>query len=219
LETGIIDRIVRIGGGWIVIKRASPAKANPWVLAACAVAIAGAALLHRPARSQQYVPTDPPEHPRLSYGGSLITLNDRCPVRQAKLNPTYKAVYVNRRPVAFCCMMCPGVFVQNPEPYLALQTPAQPSKMEEAGRRLSPRYRIGLRSTTFQPRGDGSTKKDRLRYCGELTDPMTMVRFRPAASSPHTKYENRWYYFASDSSLAQFLAKPEQHKDRRNGMN
>ena len=32
----------------------------------------------------------------------LITLNDRCPVRELPLNPKMEAVMVNGRPIGFC---------------------------------------------------------------------------------------------------------------------
>ncbi len=35
-----------------------------------------------------------------SIGGE--TLNDRCPVRLARLNPRMPAIYVNQHPVGFC---------------------------------------------------------------------------------------------------------------------
>jgi YHS domain-containing protein len=217
------QRIVRSKGGWIVMKRASPARWKPWTVAACAVAIAGAALLHPQARGQQYVPTDPPEHPRLAYGDSLVSLNDRCPVRLAKLNATYRPVYINGQPVSFCCMPCPGVFVQDPERYLkALQIvpPSLFQKGKKAALDSSLRHRIGFEIYYFSNRAElDRFKKDPLRYCGELTDPVTMARFRPTASSPRTVYADRAYYFASETSQAEFLTRPEQHKDRRNGMN
>jgi hypothetical protein len=60
---------------------------------------AGAAGL---SRGQEMVPTEDPAHPRVRYLDSLVSLNDRCPVRGGALNPTYKPVYVNGRPVGFC---------------------------------------------------------------------------------------------------------------------
>lgn len=40
--------------------------------------------------------------PRIQYRDSLISLNDRCPIRQNKLNRAIEPVYVNGRPVGFC---------------------------------------------------------------------------------------------------------------------
>jgi hypothetical protein len=55
---------------------------------------------HAPA--QEYVPTADLEHPKIRYTDTLVSLNDRCPVRTGKLSTTYKPVYVNGRPIGFC---------------------------------------------------------------------------------------------------------------------
>ena len=54
------------------------------------------------AGAQELVPTGDPAHPRVRYSDSLLSLNDRCAVRQGSLNPTYAPVYVNGRPIGFC---------------------------------------------------------------------------------------------------------------------
>ena len=64
------------------------------VLAALALPLTG--------RTQRYVPTTDPEHPRLRYADSLDSVNDRCAVRKNKLNPKVRPVYVNKQPVGFC---------------------------------------------------------------------------------------------------------------------
>lgn len=40
--------------------------------------------------------------PPLRFPDGQLTLNDRCPVRKAKLNPRMRAIYVNQHPVGFC---------------------------------------------------------------------------------------------------------------------
>jgi len=41
--------------------------------------------------------------PRLRYfDGNQVSLNDRCAVRKAKLNPKMPPIYVNGQPVGFC---------------------------------------------------------------------------------------------------------------------
>jgi hypothetical protein len=55
-----------------------------------------------PARAQTFVPGEDRDHPRILYSDSLLSLNDRCIVRQGRLNPGFKPVYVNGRPVGFC---------------------------------------------------------------------------------------------------------------------
>lgn len=70
---------------------------------ATALLLAGAAVFATvPARSQRYMPTADPEHPRLKYADSLVSLNDRCIVRMVKLSPKVRPVYVSRMPVGFC---------------------------------------------------------------------------------------------------------------------
>jgi hypothetical protein len=74
------------------------------VLTAAAVA-AGIGLAARttpPAAAQSFVPTADPNHPKVMYADSLISMNDRCVVRQGTLNPNYLPVYINGRPVGFC---------------------------------------------------------------------------------------------------------------------
>ena len=67
------------------------------------VLITGAALFAAfPAGSARFVPTSDPEHPRLKYADSLVSLNDRCMVRMVKMNPKVRPVYVSRHPVGFC---------------------------------------------------------------------------------------------------------------------
>jgi hypothetical protein len=52
--------------------------------------------------AQVVVPTKDPQHPRIRYQDSLLSLNDRCMVRGGTLNPTFRPVYINGRPVGFC---------------------------------------------------------------------------------------------------------------------
>ena len=42
------------------------------------------------------------EFPHLRYMDGQQSLNDRCMVRQVKLNPRIAPVYVNGKPVGFC---------------------------------------------------------------------------------------------------------------------
>lgn len=60
-------------------------------------------------------------------------------------------------------------------------------------------------------------RKDPLRYCGKVSDPITLERFRPTASSPKFFYGGRVYYFSADSTRARFVANPTLHQDRRTG--
>jgi hypothetical protein len=67
-----------------------------------AAAIGAALALPYDGEAQRRVPTADPEHPRLRFVDSLTSLNDRCMVRKAKLNPKMRPVYVNQQPVGFC---------------------------------------------------------------------------------------------------------------------
>ena len=61
----------------------------------------------RPARlvASAKVPTyvDPAvEKPLIKFDDEQVSLNDRCPVRKAKLNLKMPPVYVNGKPIGFC---------------------------------------------------------------------------------------------------------------------
>lgn len=186
-------------------------------------ASAWAGTVSPPSGGLKYVPTADEQHPKAMYSDSLTSMNDRCPVRQSTLSLAFVPVYVNGQPIGFCCHSCPSVFVQDPERYLrglAIEPPDLFHKGKKATVDTSTRYRIGFELYYFSTLDDRARfKKDPLRYCGILTDPITMERFRPTAASPHTTYEQRLYYFESDSTKAVFLKDPGTHKDRRNGTN
>ncbi len=71
---------------------------------ACLVAclLGSLAVRSREPTKPEYVPGTEEDFPRLRYGDSQVSVNDRCPVRRAKLNPAIAPVYVNGRPVGFC---------------------------------------------------------------------------------------------------------------------
>ena len=54
-----------------------------------------------------------------------------------------------------------------------------------------------------------------LKYVKRLSDPITNARFAVASRSRTTEFRGRPYYFAADSTVAQFLAAPERWKERR----
>ncbi|MGE5176960.1 MAG: hypothetical protein ACM3JJ_11360 [Hyphomicrobiales bacterium] len=168
-----------------------------------------------------YVLTDPIEHPRVEYRDSLISINDFCPVRKARLDPDRDPVYVNGRPVGFCCTPCPAVFSMNPERYLpdlkvSFPDPVTPSKRAviDSSRLLKIGQDIYFFATLETMK---RFRKDPLAYCGKLTDPVTHARFRPEPGSPHVRYRGRDYWFAADSTKAEFQATPERFSDRMPG--
>jgi len=117
--------------------------------------------------------------------------------------------------------MCPGDLVQDPESRFREIGIHPPSIFKGGGKPVldsSLRARVNFEIYYFANRAElDRFQKDPLRYCGVLTDPVDMARFRPTASSPHTQFENRLYYFSADSTLARFQSNPMQYKDRKNG--
>ncbi len=49
------------------------------------------------------------------------------------------------------------------------------------------------------------------RYCGRITDPVTLEQFAPGEKSPHISYANREFFFVSDSTLGAFQEMPEMY--------
>jgi YHS domain-containing protein len=56
------------------------------------------------------------------------------------------------------------------------------------------------------------------RWCGRVTDPVTLERFAPAKASPASTYEGRRFFFASDSSRTVFAEDPALYADPPNRM-
>jgi len=50
---------------------------------------------------------------------------------------------------------------------------------------------------------------DPTRYVGLLVDPVNKIRFQPRAQSPRFDYNNRPFFFSSDSTRASFAATPD----------
>ena len=111
--------------------------------------------------------------------------------------------------------------MQDPERYLKERKVRPPSIFPKGKRPLidsSLREKIGFEIYYFASAAEKAKfQKDPLRYCGVVTDPITMKRFRPTASSPKFLYGGRVYYFSADSTRARFVANPLLHQDRRTG--
>jgi len=52
--------------------------------------------------AQRYVAMPDTAFPRVKYADSLVSINDRCMVRQTKLAPRMRPIYVSGQPVGFC---------------------------------------------------------------------------------------------------------------------
>ena len=59
---------------------------------------------------------------------------------------------------------------------------------------------------------------DPLGACGVLRDPVSLVRFRPAADAPRAEHGGQLYCFSADSTLALFRADPDSFAVPRYGM-
>ena len=71
--------------------------------AAATLAPLSAPLVAPPAAlAQHYVATADSAHPLVRYADSLVSLNDRCIVRQTGLAYRMRPVYVNGLPIGFC---------------------------------------------------------------------------------------------------------------------
>jgi YHS domain-containing protein len=158
-------------------------------------------------------------YPRVRYADSLVSLNDRCIVRQAPLNALFKASYVNGKPIGFCCRTCPATFAQDPEPYLRAQRiqvpcavfPAKRARIDSSLRRVIGHDLFYFSSSTAMQLFD----RDPLRYVKKLSDPITNDRFRVTRRSPREEYRNRTYYFASEGEKSLFDSDRAKYRDRR----
>jgi len=213
-------------------RRPSALQRPLWPAAIVAVAVcvlAGGAPAQEPDQSEwayglraglpNYVAGNSPDRPRIMYRDSLVSLNDYCPVRQARLDPDRKPVYVNGTPIGFCCSPCPVTFTADPEKYLLGMHASFPCPVRPSRRAIfdsSLRARVNQDIFFFSSvAAKNRFQKDPLRYAKALTDPVSFTRFHPSKSSPHVVFRGRDYYFAADSTLARFQAEPEKWFERK----
>jgi YHS domain-containing protein len=58
-------------------------------------------------------------------------------------------------------------------------------------------------------------RRDPVRYCGLLRDPVTGMRFWPSAHSPRAEWKGAPYLFDSDSTFAEFQRAPQRYEVKR----
>jgi YHS domain-containing protein len=58
-------------------------------------------------------------------------------------------------------------------------------------------------------------REDPALYCGLLRDPVTGMRFWPGARSPRAEWKDGPYFFASDSTFAEFERAPQRYEVKR----
>src|SRR5438105_3843801 len=137
--------------------------------------------------AQQYVPAKPNEHKRIIFPDSLVSINDMCLVSHRPLDILHQPIYVNLKPVAFCCSPCPGKFERHPARYLAnlgakipcVVHPYKPAVIDSAS--------VVLINHDVFVFSDSAARAeflaDPLRYATRLTDPVSLKRFQPNAQS------------------------------------
>jgi YHS domain-containing protein len=109
--------------------------------------------------------------------------------------------------------------VKDPEPYLHRQGVALacPVRRRQPAR-IEPVFRIYVNHEVYYVSDVAALRqfrRDPLRYCGLVTDPVSRQRFRPGATSPHLDYRGRRYYFQDGLNLRTFQALPESFAERK----
>jgi YHS domain-containing protein len=109
--------------------------------------------------------------------------------------------------------------VKDPEMYLtwgglSLPCPVDPRRKAI----LTPKFRLYVNHEIYffsSERAMGRFRKNPLKYCGPLTDPVSRVRFTPTSRSPRWSFMDRPFFFSSDSTLAVFKSMPDSFAVRR----
>ena len=158
----------------------------------------------------QLEPGDDAEFPRVRYSDSLLSANTRCVMSHNRLSVKVRPIHVNGTAVGFCCAFCGRDLAASPE-----------GPLREAGLVLTCPVKAGapapIDSTTrtwvnfelyyFSSSAARARFLERPeRYVGMVTDPVSLSRFGPSRRSPRTEAKGRWWFFASDSTRAVFLA-------------
>ena len=197
-------------------------RSSPWLALVVALAIGFAfalACVPGEGRAQRLVPTKDPKHWRIKYADSLVSINDRCAVKEGALSTAIRPIYVNKVPVGFCCTTCPPVFMQGPEPYLErmkakLTDPVTPAKPAQVAARL--RYHVNWEIFYFADKSSlDEFRRHVTKYCGLVTDPVSGARFRPTETSPVVRHGGRPYYFTSEETRAKFQRSPVEFAIRK----
>ena len=187
-----------------------------WCSILALAAIAGTSSF---ASAQTFVPQADAEKPRVQYTDSLMSLNDQCAVAKLKLSLSVSPVYVNGKPVAFCCTACPAIFSKDPENYVKVFAPkldCPVAKGHDAV--IDPATRAYVNHDVFFF-SDAKAKRAfvarPLRYAHRLTDPVSRNRFTPSAKSPRTVVDGRPYYFESGQTFKTFQTNPGTYATRK----
>jgi YHS domain-containing protein len=84
----------------------------------------------------------------------------------------------------------------------------------DAPARIAPECRVQVNHDLFFVSREDyvkKIKKNPLKYCKRLTDPVTREVFAPSKKSPRIDFEERAYFFSSDSTRAVFASNPSMY--------
>jgi YHS domain-containing protein len=188
------------------------------LLAVVLLAATLAAATPAPMKLPRYVASGDRMLPKVQYPDTLISVNKRCTVRQLLMGPTTRPVYVNRKPVGFCCRMCTWTWVMDPPRYIngeglkfnCVVNPAQPAVIDTLHMVIVNWEYYFLSSAAAK----ATFLKNPLKYTGRLTDPVSRKRFTPRASAPMLFTEGRRYYFESAANRAKYQKDPAPYNYR-----
>ena len=105
--------------------------------------------------------------------------------------------------------------MKDPDLYLreiGFQTPC--AVRSDAPARIAPECRVQVNHDLFfvsRPDYVKKIQKKPLKYCKRLTDPITREVFEPTKKSPRIDFEERAYFFSSDSTRAVFASNPSMY--------
>ena len=86
---------------------------------------------------------------------------------------------------------------------------------------LDESHRVFVNYESFFFADDAERKRfldDPVTWCGWLTDPVTLLRFRPDKGARAVERAGRLFYFSSDSTRAAFAAQPDSFVIPRTAM-
>ena len=96
----------------------------------------------------------------------------------------------------------------------ALWDPVDPTRVGSLSAAL--RARVNGEPYRFANRGTlRRFQRDPVVYCGLLRDPVSGMRFWPGERSPYIEWKDGPYFFASDSTCAEFRRSPLRYEVSR----
>ena len=188
-----------------------------FVLAFIAAAVIAADA--KPLKLPRYVTSGDPRLPRIQFADTAVSVNKRCTVRKILMGPTTRPVYVNRKPLGFCCRMCTWAWVNDPAKYLneesitykCIVNPSRPAVID-----TTIMAAVNWEYYFFSDKAAlGKFWKNPLQYTGRLTDPVSGRRFTPRTNSPRFVDRGRLYYFESAANRDRYVKNPDEFTYRR----